>query len=141
MIGFTDTCATPATNNMARFTPSELAAYEARRGTPPPELRIKPARESELHRLITQDIRRRGWLCCHGAMHKSTKRTLGEPDYHVLAPRGRHFMVECKTATGKLSEDQQHFIAQADQLGHPVYVVRSFDEYLALAKCFEKGIA
>lgn len=123
---------------MARFTPSELAAYEARRGTPTPEPRIKPARESELHRLITQDIRRRDWLACHGAMHASTKRTLGEPDFHCLAPRGRHFMVECKSLTGRLSDDQIRFRDHADRLGHPVFLVREFDEFLDLARYFEK---
>jgi hypothetical protein len=124
---------------MARMSASEYASYLARKPQAIVEVeqaKEKPKRESELHRQITQEIRRRGWIACHGAMHKSTKRTLGEPDYHCLAPHGRHFMVEVKTPNGKLSDDQQRFIAQADQLGHPVYVVRSLVEFIQLANAY-----
>lgn len=127
---------------MPRMSKLELEAYQARRNVAvevEAPRKAKPQRESELHRLITQDIRRRGWLCCHGAMHAATKRTPGEPDFHVLAPKGRHFMVECKTTTGKLSDDQVWFSNKASDLGHSVWVIRSFSEWCKLAICFTEG--
>lgn len=129
---------------MPRWTQLEAEAHQARHGfrgvaqeVEAPR-KAKPSRESELHRLIGQDIKRRGWLCCHGSMHTATKRTPGEPDFHVLAPKGRHFMVECKTKTGKLSGDQTWFSNKAAELGHAVYIVRSFEEWCELAGYFTK---
>lgn len=128
---------------MPRWTQLEAEAHQTRHGfrgvaqeVEAPR-KAKPSRESELHRLIGQDINRRGWLCCHGSMHTATKRTPGEPDFHCLAPKGRHFMVECKTKTGKLSEDQEWFSARANELGHSVWIVRSIEEWFQVAQSFE----
>ena len=62
-------------------------------------------------------------------MGARTHRTLGEPDFVILADAGRVLMVECKTKTGKLSPEQAALIAHAAKLGHTVHVVRSLREF------------
>jgi hypothetical protein len=37
--------------------------------------------------------------------------------------------VECKTKTGKLTVEQQGFIAHAARNGHTVHVIRSMEEF------------
>src|SRR5512146_2355709 len=59
--------------------------------------------EGDLHNQILDECRRRGWIAFHGSMAKATARTLGEPDFTILADGGRKFFVECKSKTGKLS--------------------------------------
>jgi len=62
-------------------------------------------------------------------MAAATHRTLGEPDFVILASDGRVFFVECKSKTGKLTLEQQAFIAHAAKNGHAVHVVRSMEEF------------
>lgn len=85
--------------------------------------------EAELHESIFSECRRRGWIALHGSMAARTHRTLGEPDFIILADAGRVLFVECKTAKGKLSPEQSALIAHAAHLGHVVYVVRSLKEF------------
>jgi len=89
-------------------------------------------READLHSEIFNECRRRGWIAFHGSMSERTHRTAGEPDFVILADSGRLLMVECKTATGKLSTEQQAMIAHAKKLGHTIHVVRSISEFLSL---------
>jgi Holliday junction resolvase-like predicted endonuclease len=88
--------------------------------------------ESDLHEQIFSECRRRGWIAFHGAMSERTHRTLGEPDFVILAEGGRLLMVECKSRTGKLSLDQQAIAAHARKLGHTIYTVRSVEEFLTV---------
>ena len=88
--------------------------------------------ESELHEQIRQECVRRGWLSFHGSMAHSTFRTEGEPDYVILRDSGGVLMVELKTRKGKLSEAQQGIHAWAHRLGHEIYTLRSFEEFLNL---------
>jgi hypothetical protein len=95
----------------------------------------KPVRikcEADLHSQIFSECRRRGWIALHGSMSERTHRTLGEWDFTVIAEHPHIYFVECKTATGKLSPDQQAMIAHAKKLGWQVQVVRSMVEFLAL---------
>ena len=89
-------------------------------------------REAELHEAIFDECRRRGWIALHGSMAERTCRTLGEPDFVILAGSGRVLFVECKTKTGKLSPAQAALRFQAEHLGHTVHVVRSMEEFLKL---------
>mgnify|MGYP001366367918 CR=1 FL=1 len=89
-------------------------------------------RESELHEEIFDECRRRGWISLHGSMAERTCRTLGEPDFVVLAGGGRVLFVECKSRTGKLSPAQAALKCHAETLGHTVHVVRSREEFLEL---------
>ncbi len=88
--------------------------------------------ESDLHNQIIDYCKSKGWQYLHGSMAHRSRRTLGEPDFLVLADRGRLLMVECKTKTGKLSMEQQGFIAHAAKNGHVVHVVKSMEEFVKL---------
>ncbi|MCU0784662.1 MAG: VRR-NUC domain-containing protein [Verrucomicrobia bacterium] len=90
------------------------------------------SREAELHEEIFDECRRRGWIALHGSMAERTCRTLGEPDFVILADRGRVLFVECKTRTGKLSPAQVALKHHAEKLGHTVHVVRSMEDFLKL---------
>lgn len=92
------------------------------------------AREACLHEEIFDECRRRGWIALHGSMAERTCRTLGEPDFVILADGGRVLFVECKTKTGKLSPAQTALKFHAEKLGHTVHVVRSLDQFLEVAK-------
>ena len=94
--------------------------------------KVGVSREAELHEAIFDECRRRGWIALHGSMAERTCRTLGEPDFVILAGGGRVLFVECKTKTGKLSPAQTALKFHAELLGHTVHVVRSFAEFLEL---------
>ena len=89
-------------------------------------------RESDLHEAVFDECRRRGWIALHGSMAERTCRTLGEPDFVILAAGGRVLFVECKSRTGKLSPAQTALKHHAERLGHTVHVVRSLEEFLKL---------
>jgi Holliday junction resolvase-like predicted endonuclease len=90
------------------------------------------AREARLHEEIFDECRRRGWIALHGSMAERTCRTLGEPDFVILAGGGRVLFVECKNRTGKLSPAQAALKHHAEKLGHTVHVVRSLEDFLAV---------
>ena len=89
-------------------------------------------REARLHEEIFDECRWRGWIALHGSMAERTCRTLGEPDFVILAGGGRVLFVECKSRSGKLSPAQAALKFHAEKLGHTVQVVRSLDEFLKL---------
>jgi len=89
-------------------------------------------RESDLHEAIFDECRRRRWIILHGSMAERTHRTLGEPDFVILADGGSVLFVECKSRTGKLSPAQTALKHHAEKLGHTVHVVRSLEEFLKL---------
>ncbi len=123
-----------AINFMSQFSSAWLATYEARNGPN----NLFPAqgveREADLHAEIFDECRRRGWIALHGSMADRTCRTLGEPDFTILAEAGRVLFVECKTRTGKLSPAQNAMKFHADKLGHTIHVVRSMQEFLEILK-------
>jgi len=90
--------------------------------------------EAELHNAIIAECRRRGWQYLHGSMAAETHRTLGEPDFVLMASDGRVFFIECKSRDGKLSPAQRDFAAHAERNGHRVHVVRSFEEFINLTR-------
>lgn len=87
------------------------------------------ADEDKLHNEIIEYCKDRRWIYFHGSMAHATKRTPGEPDFEILADRGRVFFVECKAKGGKLSTDQRGVIQWAATLGHTVHVVVNMDEF------------
>lgn len=111
-----------------------LARHQAAKGKPQLPAPDGPDHESDLHAEIVAEVKRRGWLAFHGAMAHRTYRTPGEPDFIVLGDSGRVWMIECKTAKGKLSPEQLWIGAHAESLGHRVHVVRSFAEFLEIVK-------
>ena len=123
-------------NALVRRKPSLLASIGLD-VEPKEKVKTKPVRESEIHKQITQECNRRGLLAFHGAMHKRSARTPGEPDYTILLPNGKVLLVEVKTSTGNLSEAQERVAAHAWQLGHKIHVVRKFEEFHDLVKQYE----
>jgi hypothetical protein len=120
-----------------KWTYADVAAHEARIKRVPAtgdDTAFTPAitREKDLHGLIFDECRRRGWIALHGSMSERSHRTLGEPDFTILRDGGRVLFVECKTARGKLSPDQLAIKAWAEKLGHTVHIVRSMEEFLAI---------
>jgi hypothetical protein len=103
----------------------------------PPKDETAPYRvkcEADLHEDILAYCRGRGWIALHGSMAQATGRTLGEWDFVIVAHCGRTFLIECKTATGKLTPEQAGMKAWAEKLGHAPKVVRSMEEFLEATK-------
>ena len=94
---------------------------------------ITPAdlREKKLHDRILAKCAELGWIALHGSMAHASHRTIGEPDFIIIADRGRTFLVECKRAKGgKVRPEQAALLAWAAKLGHRATVCRSFEEFL-----------
>ncbi len=101
-------------------------------------------KEAALHDAIIDECNRRGWLYFHGSMAHRTRRTVGEPDFVILAnvpdatrdsviPTAKKpvvFLIECKGTNTKLSVDQLSLHAWAAKLGHTIHVVRTVEEFL-----------
>lgn len=98
-------------------------------GPPPGPRGIGFAKEGDLHNEIFDECRARGWIAFHGSMAERTHRTEGEPDFTILADRGRFFLIECKSKSGKPSVAQNNIAHQAALLGHPVHIVRTIEEF------------
>lgn len=88
--------------------------------------------ESDLHYAILEECKHRGWLCFYGSMAHATRRTLGEPDFTILADRGRVFLIECKAKGGKMSPAQKGVELAAIILGHKVHVVSSLTQFFEI---------
>lgn len=126
---------------MPRMTQAELDAYNARRlskanagGATLKPSGAPPRRERELHRQIFAECNRRALVLFHGSMAHKTRRTVGEPDFVILLPMGRMLLVECKTSTGTLSDEQKDMQIRAALLGHRIHVVRSFTEFYSILR-------
>lgn len=87
--------------------------------------------EAALHAEIIGYCRRHRYAYFHGSMSTKTHRTPGEPDFVVIAA-GNIYLVECKTRTGKLSDDQRAIAKLCSMNGHTVHVIRHFREFLDL---------
>ncbi len=92
-----------------------------------------PEPEAALHWAILEHARSRGWIALYGSMAHRTHRTIGEPDFVILADRGRVLLVETKRPGSKLSCEQAALHAWAERLGHAVHVVRTLAEFVGLS--------
>ena len=88
--------------------------------------------EHRLHERILAHCRDHKWPVIHARMDRESTIANGAPDFTILADRARVFLIECKTAKGKLSIDQMAFGILAEVNGHKVHVVRSFDAFLEI---------
>lgn len=86
--------------------------------------------ESKLHDQIIAELKHRGWYFQRSRMDKRTTTALGAPDFLIFADGGRTFAIECKTAKGKLTREQEGTLHWLQNLGHKACVVRSLDEFL-----------
>lgn len=90
--------------------------------------------EAPLHKAIMDwcDSQWPRWRYVHARMDKRSTTGNGVADFVIFGPYPACFVVECKTRTGKLSEDQMCWIEEMRLLGWVVHVVRSFKEFLTL---------
>lgn len=119
---------------MPRMTSSQYEMYlakhmEAARKNEPPPSSDAAIVESTLHDQILSECRVRGWKAIHSRMDKRSTVGEGVCDFVIFADNGRVICCECKTRSGKLSMEQNVFIAWLAKLGHHVAVVRSFSEF------------
>ena len=117
---------------MPRWTTEDLRRF-LQRGVATLSDKSNPTEhEKPLHQDILDECARRGWLAFHGSMAHRTHRTIGEPDFIILADGGRLLLVEAKSRQGKLSIDQQARIVHARKLGHVIHVVSSLPQFLSI---------
>jgi len=120
---------------MARFTEEQYRAFLLRQKDSEKFAEIERLPddavtcEGDLHNNITDYCKQRGWPAFHGSMAHKAMRTLGEPDFTILASNSRVFFIECKTKDGKLSNEQRGLAMMAEMNGHKIHVVRSMDEF------------
>lgn len=122
---------------MPRMTSAELAAYQAR--TQPVE---KPKRiyqellERGLHDMILSWARHQDPQvpCGHARMDRKSTYTEGWPDFTLLLPNGKTLLIECKVGYNGLSEEQEAFGYMAHKVGHTLFVVRSYREFIEIVK-------
>jgi hypothetical protein len=122
------------TNPFANWKPADVELHNSRVSGKRADVVFvgnAPKNEADLHAQIFDECRRRGWIAFHGAMSERSHRTLGEPDFTIIAD-GRVLFIECKTRVGKLTLEQQAMIAHAAKLGTTIHVVRSMEEFLQL---------
>lgn len=106
---------------------SESAHREKSAGRPDPVLR-----ESVLHDSIMELCRSRGWVALHGSMAHRTHRSIGEPDFVIVADGGRVFFLEAKRKGSKPTPEQLAMLAWLVRLGAAAHVVYSIEEVLNL---------
>ncbi len=75
-------------------------------------------RERDIERIVCRELIHLGYLPI------KMVDTAGYPDRVVLGPNGRHFFIEFKTITGRLSPKQYEIFDILLALGHQVFVVR-----------------
>lgn len=68
-----------------------------------------------------------GWLSV-----KLDKAERAWPDRQFIGPSGRHFFVELKRPGQKPRPQQAHRIDRLNTLGHDVYVLDTFDDFIAV---------
>lgn len=120
---------------MPNISQAEYVALMAKRGYHPESIAaVAVNEEATLHDDIISHCKANGWIYLRSRMDLPTGRMPGEPDFIILASRARVFFVECKTAKGKLSAEQQGFMRWAEMLGHRVHVVRSMVELLEVVR-------
>jgi hypothetical protein len=70
------------------------------------------------------------WLYIRARSDMASTIAVGAQDFTIFLPGGRVLCVECKSATGKCSPEQAGWHFEMQRLGHHVYIVRSWGEFL-----------
>lgn len=121
------------------WTKQQFVDYEVRmRGTPPSlgrAIKSKIERELALHDQIIAHCSKQWPRWKYIRANPAAKSTIAEgcQDFTIFLPGGRVLCVECKRTDGKLGDTQQIWAKEMEMLGHKVHVVRSMDEFLAIA--------
>lgn len=89
---------------------------------------------------IMLECGKRGWLCFHANVGGgllangqwfTTGLPKGFPDLIIFRPEGKILFCECKSAVGRLRQDQVQFIGKLREYGYEVIVAHSIDEFRA----------
>lgn len=119
-------------STFSKWSEMDVAAFNARHGPIKESAKHEGVElESELHRQIMEECKRRGWIAVHSRMDSPTTTQLGVPDFIVLAPN-RVLLIEAKSRTGKRTPAQIGFAMMAERLGHACHEVRSLSQFLAI---------
>jgi hypothetical protein len=122
-----------------RFTHADyLAACARMTKTKQPTLPAFASNKSEaaLHQEIIDFCKAQvpRWKFIRCRMDLPSSIEVGAHDFTIFASYGRVFSIECKTAKGKLSNEQLGWAHEMNLNGHTVHVVRSMEEFLAIVK-------
>lgn len=116
------------------MTSLELLNYELKRSAANPQSTSEPCdRESKLRESILGYCESQWprWKCVWARSDKKSTLPLGCQDLTIFADGGRVILVELKTKTGKQSEDQRNWAHEMSKLGFEVFIIRSFEEFMA----------
>lgn len=120
---------------MARATEQWLRAYQARGFHPKAVKALSDAehdmKESDLHDSIIAYLRQHDIPYYHSRMDCATTGNVGAPDFFIFLEQGKTLHIECKSRIGKLSKDQLAYQAWLSKKQHPVFVVRTMEEFTA----------
>lgn len=90
--------------------------------------------EAKLHEEILTYCRSKGWPVVHCRIDKPSTAAIGTPDFVIATDEGKTIWVEAKTAKGKLSLDQNAWLAALRKLGHHAGVVRHIQEFVMMTE-------
>jgi hypothetical protein len=93
--------------------------------------------ERALHGLISQYLNLVGIFYVHSRFGKKSTCTPGTPDF-VFAVNGQACAIECKTADGELSEDQDKAIAAMRKNGWAIEICTSIQQAIGFINRFKK---
>lgn len=95
--------------------------------------------EKDLQNYIVSYCVRNDWLYFRQRMDRKATSTLGQPDFIIFPGDNKTLLIECKTASGRLSEAQEALFQKFEKRGYKVHLVRSYVAFFALLK--EEGLA
>jgi len=122
--------------SLVRLNPSLFTGEH--RITPETIEPIAPSTERQLHDQIIAHCRANGWYYVHSRMDQRTTIKVGCPDFIIALPHGKVLWLECKSKTGKLSDQQAGTIYALNALDHDVYVIRSMPEFLSVLEAVQR---
>lgn len=113
--------------------PADVRAKMGKAGRTMKEcLEVAEARsEKELQEQIKSYLDRKSIYYVWSRMDRKTTNAKGTPDF-LICKEGRFIGIECKTATGKQSEDQIKAQFQIEMSGGAYHLVRSYREFFSL---------
>ena len=102
--------------------------------SPISEPRAFSGKESELHKLIEAELKKRRWYYVHSRMDKASTQQAGVPDFVIAASDGITIWIEAKKKGNKLSKEQTITRHCLLALGHHYATVYCFADYEAALK-------
>lgn len=95
--------------------------------------------EKELQNYIVSYCARNDWIFFRQRMDRKATSTLGQPDFIIFPGDNKTLLIECKTASGRISDVQAQLFHRFEKRGYTVHLVRSYVAFFALLKA--QGLA